>query len=231
MDQVKIGGFLKSLRKEAGKTQEEIAEIFGVSSRSVSRWENGNTMPDLGILVGLADYYKVDIREIIDGERKSEKAEIEMKETLSRVADYVDSGKKRKKRIKRTVLLLCGAVAALHLAIPCLIIYLFSAQYNSNGVSSLLCITIDESQPREYIGELENYGIYVEKLKTDDLYYTTVGGDTVSLRDAVADELVFIKDWRKKAWISVYSENTEILRYENYEIAITDGTCIIRPLT
>ncbi|MFR5027468.1 MAG: helix-turn-helix domain-containing protein [Coprococcus sp.] len=75
IDQVKIGNFLRKLRKEKGMTQEEIATKFGVSSRSVSRWENGNTMPDLAILVELADYYDVDIREIIDGERKSENME------------------------------------------------------------------------------------------------------------------------------------------------------------
>ncbi len=80
IDQVKIGNFLKELRKENGKTQEEIAELFGISSRSVSRWENGNTMPDLGTLVELADHYDVEIREIIDGERKSEGMEKEEKE-------------------------------------------------------------------------------------------------------------------------------------------------------
>lgn len=42
IEQVKIGNFLKELRKEKGKTQEEIAEMFGISSRSVSRWENGD---------------------------------------------------------------------------------------------------------------------------------------------------------------------------------------------
>lgn len=41
IDQVKIGNFLRKLRKEKGMTQEEIATKFGVSSRSVSRWENG----------------------------------------------------------------------------------------------------------------------------------------------------------------------------------------------
>lgn len=95
IDQVKIGNFLKELRKEKSKTQEEIAEMFGVSSRSVSRWENGNTMPDLGILVELADYYDVEIREIIDGERKSEIMEKEEKETLLKIADYVDKQKKQ----------------------------------------------------------------------------------------------------------------------------------------
>ncbi|MGN0398508.1 MAG: helix-turn-helix domain-containing protein [Blautia sp.] len=42
IDQVKIGCFLRELRKEKGKTQEEIAELYGISSRSVSRWENGD---------------------------------------------------------------------------------------------------------------------------------------------------------------------------------------------
>ena len=94
IDQIKIGGFLRELRKEKELTQEQLAEKFGVSSRSVSRWENGNTMPELGILVELADYYEVDIKEIIDGERKSEIMEKEQKETLRKVADYVEVEKK-----------------------------------------------------------------------------------------------------------------------------------------
>ena len=94
IDQIKIGGFLRELRKERELTQEQLAEKFGVSSRSVSRWENGNTMPELGILVELADYYEVDIKEIIDGERKSEIMEKEQKETLRKVADYAEVEKK-----------------------------------------------------------------------------------------------------------------------------------------
>ena len=88
MDQVKIGTFLRELRKEKNLTQEQIAEQFGVAARTVSRWENGNNMPDLSILVELADYYDVDIRELIDGERKSENMTEEMKDTLESVADY-----------------------------------------------------------------------------------------------------------------------------------------------
>ncbi len=94
IDQIKIGRFLKELRKERELTQEQLAEKFGVSSRSVSRWENGNTMPELGILVELAEYYEVDIKEIIDGERKSENMEKEEKETLRKVADYTEAEKK-----------------------------------------------------------------------------------------------------------------------------------------
>ena len=94
IDQIKIGAFLRELRKEKELTQEQLAEKFGVSSRSVSRWENGNTMPELGILVELADYYEVDIKEIIEGERKSEIMEKKEKDTLRKVADYAEAEKK-----------------------------------------------------------------------------------------------------------------------------------------
>ena len=70
VDQVKIGNFLKKLRKEKGITQEQLAEILNVSGRTVSRWETGNNMPDISILVDIADYYDISIPEIISGKEK-----------------------------------------------------------------------------------------------------------------------------------------------------------------
>ncbi len=93
MDQKKIGLFLKELRKEKQLTQEQLAERFGVTNRSVSRWETGSNMPDLSILVELADFYDVDIRDIIDGERKGEDMNKEEKERLQLVADYAETEK------------------------------------------------------------------------------------------------------------------------------------------
>lgn len=48
--------FLIQCRKENNLTQEQLAEKFGVSARTVSRWETGSNIPDLSILVELADY-------------------------------------------------------------------------------------------------------------------------------------------------------------------------------
>ena len=97
MNQVKIGAFLRELRKGKGLTQEQLAEQFNISRRSVSRWETGSNMPDVGLLIEIADFFDVDIREIIDGERKSENME---KETLKKVAEYADAEKfKLKKKI------------------------------------------------------------------------------------------------------------------------------------
>lgn len=117
IDQVKIGGFLRELRKEKELTQEQLAEQFGVSSRSVSRWENGNTMPELGILVELADFYEVDIKEIIDGERKSESMKKEEKETLRKVADYAEVEKKLVVRRRCIVTFVGTLVCALFIMI------------------------------------------------------------------------------------------------------------------
>lgn len=88
MNQQKTGEFLKHLRKGKGLTQEQLAEQFYVSSRTVSRWETGSNMPDVDMLIELADFYDVDIREIIDGERKSENMDIETKDTMKKVAEY-----------------------------------------------------------------------------------------------------------------------------------------------
>ena len=93
MDQKKSGSFLRELRKEKQLTQEQLAERFGVTSRSVSRWETGSNMPDLSILVELADFYDVDISDIIDGERKGEDMNKEEKERLQLVADYAETEK------------------------------------------------------------------------------------------------------------------------------------------
>ena len=70
MDQKKIGSFLRELRNEKGITQEQAANEFGVAQRTVSRWETGSNMPDLSILIEIAEFYDVDIKEIIDDESK-----------------------------------------------------------------------------------------------------------------------------------------------------------------
>ena len=99
VDQIRIGAFLKTLRKEQGLTQEQLAEKLNVSARTVSRWETGSNMPDIGMLVEIADLYEVDIPEIIAGERKSETMHQETRETAVAMAEYsrneVKAGKRK----------------------------------------------------------------------------------------------------------------------------------------
>ncbi len=88
MNQQKTGRFIKELRGERKLTQEQLAEIFGVSNRSVSRWENGINMPDLDLLIQLAKYFDVGIEELLDGERRKKDMDKKSEETLLKVADY-----------------------------------------------------------------------------------------------------------------------------------------------
>lgn len=104
MDQIKIGAFLKELRIEKGLTQAKLAEKLNISDRSVSRWETGSTLPDISMLIELADFYEVDINEIIDGERKSENMTEDLKETLVKVTDYCE--KNNSKKISRMMIVI-----------------------------------------------------------------------------------------------------------------------------
>ena len=93
MDLVKTGTLLKELRKEKNITQEELADKMGVSRRTVSRWETGSNMPDMDILIDLSNFYDVDLRDLLDGERKTERMDKEMKETVLKVAEVSNEEK------------------------------------------------------------------------------------------------------------------------------------------
>lgn len=93
MNQKKIGCLLKELRNEKGRTQEQVAEHFGVTNRTVSRWETGHNMPDLALIIEIADYYDISIRELLEGEREDEHMDNELKETVKKAAGYSNDEK------------------------------------------------------------------------------------------------------------------------------------------
>ena len=69
MDQIKIGKFIAACRKEEGMTQAELAEKLGISDRAVSKWETGKSMPDSGIMLELCGFLKINVNELLSGER------------------------------------------------------------------------------------------------------------------------------------------------------------------
>lgn len=71
MDQKRIGRFIAQLRKEAAMTQEELGSAIGVTNKTISRWENGNYMPDIVLMKELCDVFQININELLSGERLS----------------------------------------------------------------------------------------------------------------------------------------------------------------
>ena len=62
---IKISENLQMLRKERGLTQEQLAEIFGVTNQSISKWELGLSCPDIKMLPKIAEFYSVTIDELV----------------------------------------------------------------------------------------------------------------------------------------------------------------------
>jgi len=70
-----IGKNIAELRKNSGITQEQLAESLGVSAQSVSKWENGITMPDIMLLPAIAGCFDVTVDELYGGKKAKEKRE------------------------------------------------------------------------------------------------------------------------------------------------------------
>ena len=75
MDNVKIGLFLKELRTKEGYSQRDVAGKCNVSHQAVSKWEKGESIPDISALKSLASLYAISIDELLEGERDPSKQE------------------------------------------------------------------------------------------------------------------------------------------------------------
>jgi len=81
MDQIKVGKFIQQLRKGKNITQEQLAEKLFLNSRSISKWERGENLPDIENIKKLSEIFEVSQEEIMNGERKKTKKE-KIKEKL-----------------------------------------------------------------------------------------------------------------------------------------------------
>lgn len=89
MDNTKVGQFILAERKEKKLTQAKLAERIFVSEKTISKWENGNGIPDTNTLIKLCEIFDCTINEILNGERLSSK-------------DYVDKAEERLLELKQT---------------------------------------------------------------------------------------------------------------------------------
>lgn len=76
---INIGDNLKQLRLQKGLTQEQVADVFGVSAQAISRWENNSSYPDITLLLGLAMYFNTSVDAIVGMD------EIRKEETLHKI--------------------------------------------------------------------------------------------------------------------------------------------------
>ena len=69
MNQVRIGKFISKKKKKKGITQNELAELLGITNRAVSKWETGICMPDAGTIPELCQILDISISDLFSGEK------------------------------------------------------------------------------------------------------------------------------------------------------------------
>jgi len=110
MTQENIGKIIAEKRKELQMTQEQFAEKLGVSNRSVSRWENGKTMPDYSLFPSICEILRISVSELLEGKGLH-------KEQIHLIVELLEYEKqKRQKVINRymIIVIICISLLLLH---------------------------------------------------------------------------------------------------------------------
>lgn len=116
MDQIKIGKFIAEMRKEQNLTQVDLAELLGISNKTISKWECGKGMPDYAVMEGLCDILRINVNELLSGERlPSKEYNKKAEENMMSLIQESSVNKKREKR--DMVLMVLGSIAVLCTAI------------------------------------------------------------------------------------------------------------------
>lgn len=100
MDQAKIGNFITQCRKEKNMTQRQLAEILGISDKTVSKWETGRGLPDAGCMAPLCRALDISVSELLAGERiPKEDYQKRAEEIMVAMAEMKSEVKKVKKNM------------------------------------------------------------------------------------------------------------------------------------
>lgn len=90
-----IGKFIQEIRKEKGLTQKELAELIGVSDKTISKWENGNSSPDTSMLMSLSEALEITVNELLSAEKISpENYSMKAEETIMTLMKENEAGKR-----------------------------------------------------------------------------------------------------------------------------------------
>ena len=95
MDKIKTGNMIRDARTQKGYTQAELGTLLGVSNKAVSRWENGDSFPDIGVLESLAEILGLGIQDLVVGEHGEDAGNEAIKE-VARLAIFQSRDRRRR---------------------------------------------------------------------------------------------------------------------------------------
>lgn len=120
---------LKILRKQKGFSQEELAARLHVVRQTISKWEKGQSVPDAGTLIRLAEILDVSVSRLLGEKVENEQAASDVAEQLSRINEQLAIKNRRSRRIWRAI----GIILAVIVLISIISVALFSAVRHEAG--------------------------------------------------------------------------------------------------
>lgn len=134
---------IKSLRKQKGYTQEELAARINVVRQTVSKWEKGFSVPDAEALQRLADVLEIDIKELLGAPALSEQKSDEVVEQLARINEQLVIKNRRAHRIWKTIGIIFAVFVAVNVLLVVLAAFLFGINTSSSSMEEESVVEIE----------------------------------------------------------------------------------------
>lgn len=188
MDQIKIGQFIAEIRRKKGLTQGQVAEKLLVSDKAVSKWECGNGLPNVSLMLPLCDILGISLNELLSGEYVSEEGYRERAE--ENIIKIIEEREKSQQKSVLAVLENYDIYSRIRAKDKCNFKYCRSvidtvceiAECAENNGLLELCKYLDNTDIDPFLRELIYYSTSAEKLMSENELF-----DTFSVRIIIND--------------------------------------------
>lgn len=137
-----FGENLKTLRKQKGFSQEELATRLHVVRQTISKWEKNLSVPDADTLIRLAEILEVSVSELLGAKIENENSASDVAEQLSRINEQLAIKNRRSRRIWKIVAIILAAIILINIFIA----VFFSVPTLNEGIQSNQPEIIDQTQ-------------------------------------------------------------------------------------
>jgi len=132
-----FGENLKTLRKNKGITQEELAARLNIVRQTVSKWEKGQSVPDAEMLVKLADIFEVPVSQLLGARIEPDVQPDAVAEQLARINEQLVIKNRRAKRIWKTIGIIAACVIIANILFVGLMLLFSYSAYESYGTTTV----------------------------------------------------------------------------------------------
>ena len=139
---------LKTLRKQKGFSQEELASRLHVVRQTISKWEKNLSVPDADTLIRLAEILEVSVSELLGSKIENENGNVtnDVAEQLSRINEQLAMKNRRSRRIWKTIVIILATIFLLSVFIIMFLSIpdLNNSTHNNQPIVNVETITVDE---------------------------------------------------------------------------------------